>query len=86
MIVELIQGENDEVILPLPDELLLNCGWRIGDEIEFFIECYGIEMNNISRLEIAAEGLRENVDTLLSRIQNESDALNRIVVTKDGRQ
>ena len=36
-VVELREGENGEIILPFPDDLMAQCGWVEDDIIDFQI-------------------------------------------------
>jgi antitoxin component of MazEF toxin-antitoxin module len=47
-IVKLIEDENGDLILPIPEELSDSLGWEIGDTINFELSGNSVIITNLS--------------------------------------
>ena len=47
--VELKEDENGDIFMPIPDEILDQLGWEIGDVIDFQLEGDGFRIQNLTR-------------------------------------
>lgn len=81
--LKLIGDENGDIILPLPDALMEKMLWRVGDVLDFRLhERDQMRVDNKSVQSMYATKLRRDLNTVIRRINSQTDPLNRVVIKK----
>lgn len=81
--VKLVSDENGDIILPLPEELMEKMLWRVGDVLDFQLQGRDqLQVENKSIHSMYASKLRRDLNTVIRRINSQTDPLNRVVIKK----
>lgn len=82
-IVHLLRDENDDIVLPIPEELSEKLRWQVGDVL--VVNSQGREslrVENLSVKSMYASKMRRNLNTIIRKINSQTDPLNRVLIKK----
>ena len=85
--VQITHDESGDLILPLPKAVMEKMQWLVGDMLDFEpIGREGFSVKNLSVKTMYASRMRRNLNSIIRKINSETDPLNRVLIKRKCRK
>jgi hypothetical protein len=82
MEARMINDENGDQLLTLPQELIQSGLFLEGDEVSFSVINECIVIKNLSCMQMRVSRFKRNINSVIKNINNDNHPLNRVIVRK----
>lgn len=80
-IVTLVRDDNGDTVLPLPNDLITELQWEIGDEIDFInTSPSGFVVTNLSMKKFSKSQIRRRWNSLFRQLTSDHNSLKRVLI------